>query len=170
MIRKYKVADIINTIMKLDGEAYSNYIVSKQWYLDRYLGEEDVYAYISNNKIVGYSCITPVHFELISALCNSVLDGDGCISKYMYGSDGSQYLYLSSCVVHSNYRHKGICTELLRETLEDIKPNYSIYVLANKNSRGILKKEGFYDVRSSKNQNQDTIYIPMTYTQKMKIF
>lgn len=166
MIKKYKVVDIIDNIIKLDEEAYSDYIVSKQWYLDRYLGEEDIYAYIIDNDIVGYSCITPVHFELINAICNSVLDGDGCISKYMYGSDGSQYLYLSSCVVKSEYRNKGICTELLRETLEDIKPNYSIYVLANKNSRGILKKEGFYDVRSIKNQKQQTTYIPMTLTKR----
>lgn len=166
MIKKYKVVDIIDTIIKLDEEAYSDYIVSKQWYLDRYLGEEDIYAYIIDNDIVGYSCITPVHFELINAICNSVLDGDGCISKYMYGNDGSQYLYLSSCVVKPEYRNKGICTELLKETIKDVPQNYSIYVLSNKMSQGLLKKEGFYDVRSSKNQNQDTTYIPMTLTKR----
>jgi ribosomal protein S18 acetylase RimI-like enzyme len=163
MIRKYKVVDILDTIMELDKIAYPDYIVSKQWYLDRYLGEEDVYAYIIDNEIVGYSCITPVHFELISAICNSVLDGDGSISKYMFGSDGSKYLYLSSCVVKQEYRNKGICTKLLKETLTDIQPHYSIYVLANKMSQGLLTKAGFYDVRTSKNKNQKTTYIPMSF-------
>lgn len=163
MIRKYKVVDILDIIMELDKIAYPDYIVSKQWYLDRYLGEEDVYVYIIDNEIVGYSCVTPVHFEVISAICNSVLDGDGSISKYMFGSDGSKYLYLSSCVVKQEYRNKGICTELLKETIKDVLPNYSIYVLANKMSQGLLTKAGFYDVRNAKNKNQETTYIPMSF-------
>ena len=141
-IQKTTVKDAIDVIYRLDCEAYTEEITTKQWYLNRYDGRECVYLAVDEKQgVVAYFAVMDIKEPMKTAIENGVLDGDVVVSNNMFQGDG-RYFYMASCVVDKSFRRRGVFKMLFNAVMEDYRGKF-LCALANEKTTLPLLEAGF---------------------------
>lgn len=137
------IREYLKDIQRLDKIGYG-FHCEDQWYQDRYQDNLGGVAIFEADTMIAYAIVCGIKKPFYDALRNGVLTGDINVSKDMYTSLDSPYIYLASTVVIPEERGKGYCAEMTRRLMDKYyTPDKHMIVLACKETEGILKCLGF---------------------------
>ena len=103
--------EVLEEIRKIDLQFYPN-IGPIDWYLARYKPWHSAFVAMDEGKIVGYIASLPARKELYDAILNGVLIDDLGINPEMFLKE-SEYYYVGSILVKTEYRGRSISKQLL---------------------------------------------------------
>ena len=130
----------LELIKNIDKTFYNEDILTLEWYLERYTKEQFGYLLFDNNNCVGYLVAVPIRKELYDAIINAVMTNDLYFNPEMF-VNSSDYYYISSSVILSDYRKKGYGTKLFNYLLSDLKDKYLCAITVSENGINLVKNK-----------------------------
>ncbi len=136
-------SDILDKIMEIDDNFYSDSITPFSWY-SRYNDNEAILLRDKLNEIVGYLIMVGIEEKLYDAFYNKILVGDVCINPKLFNYR-SNFKYLASIVIKDIYQHKGYGSEMMKFALESQNSGTKIIAISvSEGGYNILKNSMTY--------------------------